>query len=171
MVDARKVAPPTEEELRAYYDAVSGELDLPERVHARQIVTKTEEHAHHLREALRKGADFAALAKEHSLSPDGKKGGDLGFFARGVMPPVFDEVCFSLPPGKLSQVVASSYGYHLFEVLERRPAQKRGFEDARSEIEARLVRERAAAAEAALLMRLTQAARIKIDEGALAKVR
>lgn len=160
-----------EPDLRAYYDAHSAEMDQPEQVHARQIVTKTEEHAQQLKDALARGADFAVLARKHSLSPDGKQGGDLGFFARGVMPPVFDEVCFSLQPGKISEVVTSSYGYHLFQVLERRPAVRRGFDEAKANIAVTLSRERAGGAEAALLARLRESARIKVDEEALAKVR
>ena len=68
--------------------------------------------------------DFVAnLARKHSLSPDAKQGGDLGWFERGAMPPIFEQVCFALPEGKVSDVVASSYGFHLFKVIGRRPAR------------------------------------------------
>ncbi len=59
------------------------------------------------------GADFAALAQEHSDCPSGGKGGDLGSFGRGMMVPEFDEAVFGLEVGGLSDVVETSFGYHL----------------------------------------------------------
>ncbi len=111
------------------------------------------------------------LAREHSLSPDARQGGDLGFFPRGVMPPPFDEVCFSLKPGQLSGVVRSSYGFHLFKLLEKRPARRRPLEEVAPSIAARLLAERRAAAEAQLVAGLRAKAAIAIDEAQLAAAR
>ena len=58
-------------------------------------------------------------------------GGDLGFFPRGQMPPAFDEVVFKLRPGQVSDVVSTEYGYHLFKVMEFKPAGKRDFAEVR----------------------------------------
>jgi peptidyl-prolyl cis-trans isomerase C len=111
-----------EEDIFRYYQENRDEFDRPEQVRARQIVVADEAEGNRLLDQLRQGADFAVVAKEHSLSPDAEDGGDLGFFARDEMPPEFDAVVFLLPEGRLSDLVKSEYGYHIFQVQERRPA-------------------------------------------------
>lgn len=161
----------TARELQDYYEAHPQEFDHPEQVHAEQIVVKTDEEAQALRTAIKGGAAFEELARNHSLSPDGKSGGDLGWFSRGMMPPIFDEVCFSLPVGVLSEVTSSSYGFHVFRVLARRPAARTSFEEAKPELEARLRREKNAKAEAAFVAQLRAKAAVTVDAAAVARVR
>ena len=161
----------TEGEIEAFYAAQPHEFDHPEQVHAEQIVVKTDEEAQALRTAIKGGASFEELARKHSLSPDGKSGGDLGWFSRGMMPPLFDEICFPLPTGLLSGVVSSSYGFHLFRVLDRRPAGRLSFEEAKPEIEAQLRREKNAKAEAAFVGQLRAKAQLSVDEAAVARAR
>lgn len=111
-----------DEAVDEYYQEHREEFDRPEQVRARQIVVADETEGRKLLKALQQGADFAEVARENSLSPDAADGGDLGFFASGEMPPEFDEVVFTLPIGQLSDLVKSAYGYHIFQVQERRPA-------------------------------------------------
>lgn len=158
-------------EVEAYYAAHPQEFDHPEQVHAQQLVVKTEEEAVALRAAIKRGEPFDEVARRHSLSPDAKHGGDLGWFSRGMMPPTFDEVCFSLPEGQLSEVVPSAYGFHLFRVLARRPVGKSSLEAARPEIEARLRREKNGRAEAEFVAGLKSKATVTIDDLAIARVR
>ena len=73
---------------------------------------------------------------KYSLGPEARAGGDLGFFASGEMPRIFDEVCFDLPLGALSPVVASDYGFHLFKVVERQKSTERPVKEVREEVEA-----------------------------------
>jgi len=169
--EASKPERPGRPETKAWYDAHRAELDVPEAVRAFQIVVSSAEQAKSLLDQIRAGALFEALAKKHSESPDGKRGGDLGWFARGTMPKVFDDVCFSLKIGALSGVVASPYGYHLFKVAERRPAARRAFEEVKGEIERRILAERRMAAERKLLEGLRAEARVEIDEAQLARLR
>jgi len=142
----------------------------PERVRASQIVVRTEEEARRILAELRKGASFAELAARHSLSPDAKVGGDLGWFARGEMPPPFEEVCFKLAPGEVSDVVESEYGFHLFLVQEKDRGQEVDEAERRKEAEARILREKALAAQAEFLARLRAEASIEVIENVLARV-
>lgn len=142
----------------------------PERVRASQIVVKTEEEARRILAELRKGASFSEMAARHSLSPDAKVGGDLGWFARGEMPPVFEEVCFHLAPGRVSDVVESEYGFHLFLVQERERGQEVDEAERRREAEARILRDKMLAAQAEFLARLRTEAKIEVNEKVLARV-
>lgn len=159
-------------EVEAYYAAHAAEFARQDEVHAEQIVVKTEEEAQAIRKAIKAGkVSFEDAARKHSLSPDAKQGGDLGWFARGMMPPVFDEICFALPIGELSEVVPSSYGFHLFRVLEKRPAGQVPLEAAKAKIESKLRQEKNAKAEAAFLDALKAKAVVTIDEAGVARVR
>lgn len=142
----------------------------PERVRASQIVVKTEEEAKEIRKELRKGASFSELATRHSLSPDARVGGDLGWFARGEMPPPFDEVCFNLPPGRISEVVESAYGFHVFLVQEKARSREVDAGDRLREAEARLLREKTLEAQAEFMARLRAEAQIEVNEKVLARV-
>lgn len=142
----------------------------PERVRASQIVVKTKEEAEKIRQELRRGASFAELATRHSLSPDAKVGGDLGWFARGEMPPPFDEVCFRLPPGRISEVVESAYGFHIFLVQEKERGREVDAGERFREAEAHILREKTLAAQTEFLQKLRQEAKVQVNEKVLARV-
>lgn len=160
----------TEADLDAYLAAHPPAPERPERVRAAQIVVKTEGEARRLQGELARGVSFAELARRYSLSPDAKVGGDLGWFGRGDMPPEFEEVCFTLPVGKVSDVVASPYGYHLFHLIDRRAAEAPDPETVRASAEAKLRAEREAAAQDGYLAGLRAAAKITIDEAAFERL-
>lgn len=113
----------TEEEVAEYFKKNSDQFDRPEQVRARQIVVADEAEGQQVLGLLRQGLSFAEVAEEYSLSPDALQGGDLGFFGRGEMPPEFDAVVFDLPVKRLSDLVKSEYGYHIFLVEEKRKAK------------------------------------------------
>ncbi len=70
---------------------------------------------------LLEGADFAQMAQEHSADPgSGATGGDLGWFGRGRMVPVFEEAAFATPTGQIAEPVLSNFGWHIIETLDRR---------------------------------------------------
>jgi peptidyl-prolyl cis-trans isomerase C len=89
------------------------------RARARHILVPTEEACLQLKTQIEGGADFAALASEHSECPSGKKGGELGEFGRGEMVPEFDQVVFTAAVGEVQGPVKTQFGYHLLEVTER----------------------------------------------------
>lgn len=93
-------------------------------VKARHILVEQESKAKELLDRLKKGEDFAALAKEASIDPgSAAKGGDLGFFKRGAMVKEFDTVAFTLKPGELSEPVKTQFGYHIIQVMEQKTVQ------------------------------------------------
>ena len=155
-------------EARAWYDAHKSVFDEPESVHCLQIVARTPDEAKSVLDQLRAGASFDKLARQVSTSPDGRNGGDLGWFPKGTMPKVFDDTCFSLGTGKISGVVASPYGYHVFKLLGRRPARSRAFKEVQAEAERRATAEKRANAERELIKQLRSSAEIKIDESSFA---
>jgi parvulin-like peptidyl-prolyl isomerase len=96
-----------------------------EQVHARHILLGSQEEAMQILERLRKGEDFASLARQFSKDDFTRElGGDLGFFPKGLsgLPPELEEAAFSLAPGQISGVIKSYYGYHIVQVLEKDPA-------------------------------------------------
>lgn len=107
-------------EIKKYYDEHKKEFTHPEQVRVRHILTSSWDEAAKIARELSDGANFAAIAKNRSISPERWKGGDLGYIERGTHPEVFDRVCFNLPVGEVSQIVKSEYGYHIFKVTEKR---------------------------------------------------
>lgn len=103
-------------------EAIGGEVKTSgEQVHASHILVDTEEDAKKAISKLKEeGRDFASVAKELSKDTQSKeKGGDLGWFPRGVMLPEFEEAAFRLSPGEVSDPVKTAYGYHVIRVEER----------------------------------------------------
>ncbi|HET6465563.1 MAG TPA: peptidyl-prolyl cis-trans isomerase [Nitrospiria bacterium] len=151
-----------EAEVQSYYKQHPKDFIHPAEVRARQIVVANEETAKSLRLQLTQGADFASLAKTHSLSPDKEQGGDLGFFTKGDMPEEFD-IVFSLEVGKISPIVKTAYGYHLFKVEERHPEKSMTPSEAAERIRAQLTQERREQSFAAWVARLKEKARITVN--------
>ncbi|RTE66083.1 peptidylprolyl isomerase [Amphritea opalescens] len=89
------------------------------RASARHILVSNEVQCADLKSQIEAGAEFAALAKEHSSCPSGAQGGELGSFGPGQMVPEFDKVVFSAPVGEVQGPVKTQFGYHLLEVTSR----------------------------------------------------
>jgi len=132
----RRIAEPDEAAITAYYQAHLPDFTIPEQVHARHILLGSEKQAEDVRKALRKGKDFSALAAEFSRD-DGTKslGGDLNWFPRGVMVSSFEEAVFALnKPGDISKPVKTPFGWHIIELIGKRPASRQTLADARDDI-------------------------------------
>ncbi|NPV77498.1 MAG: hypothetical protein HPY59_14145 [Anaerolineae bacterium] len=100
---------------------LAGLPEAVEQVHARQILVFSQDLANKIYGQLQAGADFATLAFEY----DPVTGGDLGWFPRGYLTQVDVETAvFALQPGEYSQVIQTSFGYHLVQVIERDAARK-----------------------------------------------
>lgn len=102
-------------------DAIAAEAPTTgEQVHARHILVQTREEAEQALARIRTGESFEAVAAELSTDDSNREnGGDLGWFSRGMMVDPFDQVAFALQPGELSDVVETTFGFHIIRVDER----------------------------------------------------
>jgi peptidyl-prolyl cis-trans isomerase C len=116
------VPPPSDQEVRTYYDQHPGEFHSGEEVHIRQILVHDEGVAADLEQKLKKGVSFESLSSQYSLAPNAKKGGEIGFVARGQLPKMFEDEIFALKPGSVSSVIRTDSSFHIFKVDERHPA-------------------------------------------------
>ena len=160
---AAEVPPPSEEELKAYYEEHKEEFRLPERVKVRQIVLASLQEAKEVRNRLKSGASFPELARRRSIAPEAPHGGYLGFVSREEVPEEF-EVVFKLKVGRISPIVKSPYGYHIFLVEERRAGRTLKYEEVKGEMEARLEYERLQQTWRRWLERQRQSVRIEVNE-------
>jgi peptidyl-prolyl cis-trans isomerase C len=103
----------------AAHDWPEKAIAMPKKARARHILVKTKEVCENLKTQLTEGAEFAALASQHSQCPSGREGGDLGEFRPGQMVPEFDRVVFSCPVGTVQGPVKTQFGWHLLEVTSR----------------------------------------------------
>lgn len=133
----------TEEAVRQRYDRDIAGRPPEEEVRASHILVPTEAEARQVIADLRgDGADFAEIARRRSSSPDGRQGGDLGFFKRGDMVPEFAEAAFALRPGQTGEEpVRSPFGYHVIRVEERRTAPPPPFEEVRASLRQQMFEE------------------------------
>jgi peptidyl-prolyl cis-trans isomerase C len=112
---------PTEQELRAEYDAQVSKLPK-EEYHARHILVATQPFAQKLIERLQKGEKFEDLAKTQSMDSSAKTGGDLGWFGLDRMVPEFSAAIATLKPGEYTHTpVQTQYGWHVIQLIATRP--------------------------------------------------
>ena len=88
------------------------------KVHAAHILVKTEGEAKELLFDLKRGKSFEDAAREKSVCPSGKKGGDLGWFGRGQMVREFETAAFQMKADELSAPLRTQFGWHIIKVIE-----------------------------------------------------
>lgn len=157
VVDEAKVAAATEvpeRDLRRAYDEQRDRFRIPERVRVVHILLKTQGKPDKEIPALRKridellkqakgGADFAELARKNSEDTvSAAKGGDIGWIARGQTVPEFEKAAFSLKPGQISDVISTTYGFHILRVEQKEQAHLRTFDEVRNDLQKELNRAR-----------------------------
>lgn len=144
----------SEAEIAAYYQKNRERLRRPEAAHALEIVTRldpsmdpqTMAQARQAMEAVLKdaksGKDFAALVREFSQGSSASQGGDLGWLTRNGPRPLLAQAALQLKPGELSDILQTPSGFHILKVLEKRPAEDASLEEAKSQIESLLRKEK-----------------------------
>jgi len=130
----------TEAKLRESYNQYIKNAPAREEIQARHILVPTEAEAKDIIEQLKKGADFATLAKEKTTDPSGKaSGGDLGYFTKQDMVPEFAEAAFALKKGEFSQTpVKTQFGWHVIKVEDRREQKPGTYEQVAPQIAAQM---------------------------------
>jgi peptidyl-prolyl cis-trans isomerase D len=145
------------EEISKYYEANQSRYGEPEQRRASHILVtlksgageeekrKARERAQGLVEKLRAApGTFEEVAKKESGDPgSASKGGDLGFFSRGMMVRPFEEAAFRLKPGQISDPVESDFGYHIIKVTAIKPGKMKTLDQVRPEIERELRKQQA----------------------------
>jgi peptidyl-prolyl cis-trans isomerase C len=121
--------------LHDLYQQVSKEMAGEQEIHARHILVASEDDAKSVFEQLRKGADFAALAKEKSKDPSSSEGGDLGYFTRDRMVPEFADAAFKLQVGQISDPVKTEFGWHIIKLEDKRTRPIPEFDKVKDQLE------------------------------------
>ena len=137
----------SDKDVEVYYKLHKEEFGTPEMVRVRHILfsvpktasddekKKTRAKAGEVLKQIREGASFEKLAAEMSDDTGSKyKGGDLGFFQRGRMVPEFENAAFSLKNGELSDVIETSFGYHILKLEEKKEPKIESFEKVREKV-------------------------------------
>jgi peptidyl-prolyl cis-trans isomerase C len=140
----------TDEAVSAFYQLHADRFVKPPQVRARHILIKAlpgdkaakkrraRNRAETIRKRLVRGEDFASLAIDYSEGPSNVRGGDLGYFVRRQMAKPFSDAAFSLEPGVIGEVVETRFGYHVIEVLDRKPESQIPFESIKDRLGQRL---------------------------------
>lgn len=124
----------SEDEIKKYYHERRGNYKTDSGVRVAQIVVQDLATAQKAMERLKSGEDFSQVAADMSIGPEARRGGDLGLVTRWVMPEPLDKTIFKMPVNKISPIVQSSYGFHIFKVLEIQPVKERGLTDVRDDV-------------------------------------
>ena len=190
VVDTATAAATTvaDQDLQAYYDQHRDEYRVPEQVKVSHILIKTPLPAPGAKEdekaiadarakaegalkELKAGGDFAKLAEKYSDDPgSAKSGGELGWIGRGRTVPEFEKAAFSLGKGQTSDLVKSSYGFHIIRVEDKHDAHLKTLAEVKGEIEEKVKQQKTArATEAAANALLSQARTDGFDKAAAAK--
>lgn len=93
---------------------------MAKQVRAKHILVKTEDEANVVLYDVDHGKEFETAAKEKSLCPSGKKGGDLGWFRRGMMVKEFEDTAFSLEKGEISKPIKTQFGWHIIKLEDKK---------------------------------------------------
>jgi peptidyl-prolyl cis-trans isomerase D len=191
VVDSAKMAAAatvTDQDLQAYYDQHRDEYRVPEQVKVSHILIKTPLPAPGAKEdekavadarakaegvlkEVKAGGDFAKLAEKYSDDPgSAKSGGELGWIGRGRTVPEFEKAAFSLGKGQTSDLVKSSYGFHIIHVEDKQAAHLKTLAEVKGEIEEKVKQQKTArATETAANTLLSHARTDGFDAAAAAK--
>ncbi|MEW6571171.1 MAG: peptidylprolyl isomerase [Nitrospirota bacterium] len=161
----------TDQEMRDYYEKNKEDFASINQIRASHILVKTEEEAEKILERLKKGEDFAEIAKKSSLDEgSAKNGGDLGYFSPGQMVPEFEKAAARLKTGELSKPVRTKFGYHIIKVTDKKSGQTVEFEKVKNLIFQRLSAEKQKETFDSYIEKLKKSYKVEINREALTKL-
>jgi peptidyl-prolyl cis-trans isomerase D len=164
MIDLAKIesgVQVTHDDLQSYYNSHRDQYRVAEQAKVSHILIKTplpgpdgkvdekglaeaQRRAEDLLKQIKAGAKFEDLARKYSEDPgSAKEGGSLGWIGKGRTVPEFEKAAFSLPKGQISDLVKSSYGFHIIRVDDRQDAHMKTLEEVQSQIEPILKQQKA----------------------------
>ena len=159
-----------DEQLRDYYNNHQKEFKKELEVRARHVMVATEGEARLLHKKISSNkSDFSKIAKIYSLDPGGVSGGDLGYFSAGQMPEDFD-IIFNLKINQVSEIIKTPYGYHVFKVVDKKPARQMDFNESKKIIHNNLLRNKQAKEFDEWLLMLKNKSKIKIVNNVASKI-
>ncbi|MCW1312284.1 MAG: peptidyl-prolyl cis-trans isomerase [Candidatus Parvarchaeota archaeon] len=91
---------------------------MVDKIRCAHILVEKQSVANSILERINKGESFSKLAEQFSIDSSRRRGGDLGYFGRGVMVKEFEKAAFSLNKGQVSQPVKTQFGYHIIKSLD-----------------------------------------------------
>lgn len=160
-IQAVAEAEPTDEQVQAAYDGLFAETEPVTEYSAAHILVATEDEAKAIKAELDGGADFGALAEEHSTDNSGPNKGDLGWFTPDQMVEPFGNAVKELEAGQISEPVETQFGWHLIRLNETRLREAPPLDQVRDQL-AQLVRRENVETE---IQRLVDAATVEKTEG------
>ena len=126
---------PSDEELQAAYDEAFADVEPVTEYHARHILVDTQDEAMAVIERLNAGEDFDAVAQEVSTDTgSGAQGGDLGWFADGMMVQPFQDAVSELEPGEMSEPVETQFGWHVILLEDSRESTPPAFDEVKERL-------------------------------------
>ena len=122
LVNASLPSDISEAEIVAFYEQHKQEFEQEETVVLRQILVEDRATARQAREAIISGIPFEEAVGDYSQGPGAEVGGMQGELGRKDLPPAMADLIFDLDVGEVSEIVAADYGFHVFQVVDRRSA-------------------------------------------------
>jgi parvulin-like peptidyl-prolyl isomerase len=135
---SESIPPVSHQEIKLYFNSHPDEFRHPIMVKFRQIVIGDKVEAEKIWRRLKQGEDMEQLAIKYSIAPEADNGGEVGWIAEEHLETSMSKVIFSLPIGKISPVVKTIHGFHIFKVLSKRPAGIQSLPEAITVIESKL---------------------------------
>jgi peptidyl-prolyl cis-trans isomerase D len=188
LIDTEKVAasiPVTQVDLQTYYNQHQDDYRIPETVTVRHILIKTptpgpdgkidqkgvdaaKARIEDIQKQLKAGANFGDLAKKYSEDPgSAQEGGLLPPITRGRTVPEFEQAAFSTPKGQTTDIIRTSYGFHIIHVEDKQTARMKPLDEVKAQIEPAVKQQKAAAATQSLANSIQSLARSQgIDKAA-----